>query len=142
MLFKKILVATDGSEFSRHALALAVEMAKNNQADLEIMHAINPLPYITSEAGSQFFVLTPEQIAEIGQQIMDITSEDIDFGQIAVTKKVVYGYPVAEILEEAEKGFELIVMGTRGHSAFGGAIIGSVTQRILGEAKCPVLIVK
>jgi nucleotide-binding universal stress UspA family protein len=52
------------------------------------------------------------------------------------------GNPAVEIIAESTKGFDLIVIGTSGHSPLGGAIVGSVTQKVIGKAACPVLAIK
>jgi len=141
-MFKKILVATDGSEYSRHALTEAVEIASCNGGEIKLIFVIDPMPYTWPLAGSPIYMLTDEQIREIGKKIMDATTRGIDLKQIPIQKKILTGNSATKILEEIGESTDLVVMGTRGHGAFGGAIIGSVTQRVAGEAKCPLLIVK
>ena len=141
-MFKKILIATDASIYSRHAVTAAIDIAKKYNASIKLIHVIKPLPYSSAEVGSQFFEITAEQSEKIGKEVMGTTLKDIDTQGIEIETMVVIGYPANDILSESEKGYDLIVMGTRGHSSIGGAILGSVTQRVLGEAKCPVLIVK
>lgn len=141
-MFKKILAATDGSEYSRHALTEAVEIASSTGGEIRLIFVIDPMPYIWPLAGSPIYMLTDEQIHDIGKKVMDGTLRGIDLKQIPVTKKILAGNPAVKILEECGDDTDLVVMGTRGHGAFSGALIGSVTQRVVGSAKCPVLIVK
>ena len=58
-----------------------------------------------------------------------------------ITKKVVDGFPSTEIIEEAENGFDLIVMGSRGHSFLDELILGSVSKRVVDGSNVPVLVV-
>ncbi|SMC90327.1 universal stress protein [Papillibacter cinnamivorans] len=141
-MFKKIMVATDGSEYSRHALTQAVEIASCTGGEIKLVFVIDPMPYTWPLAGSPIYMLTDEQIHDIGKKILDGTLRGIDLKQIPVTKKILAGNPSAKILEECGENTDLVVMGTRGHGAFSGALIGSVTHRVAGGAKCPVLIVK
>lgn len=67
--------------------------------------------------------------------------KDIDLGNVTLSKKHTTGHPASTILDEMKREFDLVVMGTRGHGVLTGAIVGSVTQRVLAHAQCPVLIV-
>lgn len=69
------------------------------------------------------------------------TLKDIDIGNVQLLKKHSPGYPAISILEEMKREFDLVVMGTCGHGVFTGAVLGSVTQRVLAHAQCPVLVV-
>jgi len=142
-MFKKILVSTDASEYSRRAMLAAVDIAAKYGAAIDLMYVFKPASYfVTAELGSEHVIFTEQQIAAVGAKVIEETIKDIDTGQIPISKKVKSGYPATEILKESEKGIDLVIMGTRGHGPIGGALVGSVTQRILAEAKCPVLVVK
>ncbi|KUG03442.1 uspa [hydrocarbon metagenome] len=78
----------------------------------------------------------------MGEQILNATLKGIDVSQVIVSKKTVTGYPASEIIDEIKRGFDLVVMGSRGHRPLVGAVLGSVTQRVLADAPCPVLVVK
>jgi len=65
----------------------------------------------------------------------------IRLGKVPLLKKGSSGYPASSILDEIKREFDLVVMGTRGHGVFAGAVLGSVTQRVLARASCPVLVV-
>lgn len=141
-MIKRILVATDASEYSRHALSAAIEYAKQFQAEIELLHVVSQPSIGYPELSGYFFAYSEEQVNEIGKQILDETLKGIDIGQVKISRKVVSGYPQTAILDEIKRDIDLVIMGTRGHSPIGGALIGSVTQRILAEAPCPVLVVK
>lgn len=141
-MFRKILVATDGSEFSRHAFAAAVEMAKGFGSEIELLHVIMKHPYIIASEVSAGIDMTNMEYEALSKTAMEETMKGIDVGEIKVETKIVYGYPSQVVVEEAKKGADLIVMGTKGHGPWAGAIMGSVTQRVVSNAPCPVLVVK
>ena len=67
----------------------------------------------------------------------------IDTGNVAIEKKQKAGHPGSVILEEiVNEKIDLVVMGNRGYGPIAGAMLGSVSQRILTKAECPVMIVK
>jgi len=137
-MYKRILVPTDGSAASRNALIEALELAKKFNAQVELFY-VGP----TSEAYDIEYnmYITPEQIEKNGELILEATLKDIDIGNVQLLRKHSPGYPAISILEEMKREFDLVVMGTRGHGAFTGAVLGSVTQRVLAHAQCPVLVV-
>ncbi|MBP1920216.1 universal stress protein [Youngiibacter multivorans] len=138
-MYKKILVATDGSDYSRRAFEVALEMAKHFQSELEILHVIQD--YMKGESNVEVKI-TKEQVEAVSKEIMEKTKGETDTGEVRITTKTAFGYPASVIIEEANAGFDLIVMGTKGHGPWGGAIMGSVTQRVAGAVNCPVLVVK
>ena len=144
-MFKNILVASDASEYSRHAFAAAVELAKKFDAEIMILHVISQafdydyrgLPV----SGTSLY--SDEKIADIGEKVMHTTIEGIETGNVAYSMKTLLGFPSKTIIEILEKdNFDLVVMGSRGHGLIPGALMGSVTMRVLGSAPCPVLVVR
>lgn len=141
-MFKKILVPTDGSENSRRAFAHAVQCARPLQAEIELLHVTftpEALGYVLSEG-----VAVPQEQFNInGEQALQITLNSVDDQGVAVHKKLIPGHPAVVILEEIKKeAIDLVVMGSRGFGPIAGSLLGSVSQRVLHGAACPVLIVK
>jgi len=141
-MYKRILVPTDGSESSRRALIAALEFAKKFNSEVELFH-VTP----TSEAYYGYHmgfnnIISQDQSNKNGELALEITLKGIDIGGVHLSKKHVSGHAVSGILDEIRREFDLVVMGTTGHGALTGAIIGSVTQRVLPQSPCPVLIVK
>jgi nucleotide-binding universal stress UspA family protein len=141
-MFKKILVATDGSEYSRHAFSAAVEIARGFGSEIELLHVIMKHPHIMASEVSAGIDMTSMEYEAISKTAIEDTMVGIDVGEIKVETKIVHGYPSQEVVEEAKKGADLIVMGTKGHGPWAGAIMGSITQRVVSNAPCPVLVVK
>ncbi|MEA4902568.1 universal stress protein [Desulfitobacterium sp.] len=141
-MFKKILVPTDGSENSRRAFAYAVQFARLLQAEIELLHVTftpEALGYVLSEG----VAVPQEQFNLNGEQALQITLSRVDTQEVPVRKKRRPGHPAAVILEEIKKeAIDLVVMGSRGFGPIAGSLLGSVSQRVLHGAVCPVLIVK
>jgi nucleotide-binding universal stress UspA family protein len=141
-VFNKILVPTDGSDNAMKAANLAVDFARGVQpVEVEI---INVYPVITVNPEGFFS-------AESYQEMLDREAEKITATTLALFEnadlkaQVVYrgGDAGAEIARYAEEeGFDLIIMGTRGAGAFSAWVVGSVAQKVVSRASCPVLLVK
>jgi len=139
-MFGKILVVTDGSEYSRHALSVAIELAKQNDSKITLLHVINPQPYQIPPIAAHYF---QQLVQEIGKKTMEKTVKGIDECQVPIEKKIRIGNAAREILAEIKEGeAELAVMGARGQGALRAAVMGSVAQKVVAEAGCPVLVVK
>ncbi|NLB51484.1 MAG: universal stress protein [Syntrophomonadaceae bacterium] len=138
-MIKKILVPTDGSGYSRRALKTAVEYSKVFGAEIEILHVVSePLGIYDFN----LYHVTDEQLEEAGKRIMAATSKDLDLSEVSFKSKVVSGYPASEIINAANDNVDLIVIGSQGRRPLVGALLGSVTQRVLAVTRCPVLVVK
>lgn len=119
-----------------------MESAKCFGADILLLFVFTQPLYYGKFAGSQFADLTKNQIDEIGEKVFRATLKDVDTGNVSISKKIDEGQPAQKILEELERGIDLVVMGSRGHGAISGAVTGSVTQKVLALAPCPIMVVK
>ncbi|HUZ83720.1 MAG TPA: universal stress protein [Gaiellales bacterium] len=136
-MFNKIIWATDGSEAADHALTLVRELAAA-PAKLVVVHdhellagRAGGLPVVADE---------PEIQTKIGKQVADLRDTGIDV-HLRMSKGMQSraAHVIADIA--VDEGADLIVVGTRGHGPVAGVILGSVTQRLLHLAPCPVLAV-
>lgn len=142
-MFKKILVATDASEYSRRALKTALKVALEFDAEVELLYVTYIREAYWGYNVTYSFLVPQEQIEEAGELALQATLEGIDIGNVSLKKKNVLGHPATMILEEVEKeGIDLVVMGSHGYGPITGSLLGSVSQRVLQRAECPVLIVK
>ncbi|MCB1306993.1 MAG: universal stress protein [Leptospiraceae bacterium] len=138
---KKILVPVDGSKDSAHALEAAEAMARNAKATLtvlEVVEEFGPLPgyYEAAPAGQDRTKWISDQRFEKVHPILEETSVKWD-------RKVVEGFPADKIVEVAEDGkYDLIVIGSRGLSALGRFLMGSVSDRVIHHAPCSVMVVR
>lgn len=142
-MFKKILVPTDASDYSKRSLEIALELARKFQAEVEVFHVTyTPQDYwgYTVTYGA---TVAQEDLNKNGQLALDLTVAGINTDGVVLAKVLEAGHPVSKILEEIEKmKIDLVVMGSHGYGVVAGSVFGSVSQRILQKAPCPVLIAK
>ena len=136
-MFQTIVLALDGSEGSRRATPLAVELARRDNARLVIAHVAEK---VAGKGGGDRYVDEDEIKQGIRKQGDELKEQGIDAS--VEMANVVIGGPAHAIAEIANRaGADLIVVGTRGHSAVTGLLLGGVTQRLLHIADRPVLAV-
>jgi nucleotide-binding universal stress UspA family protein len=140
---KKILVPTDFSECSEAALRYGFELAHTFNATLHLLHVVED-PNTTPWAAEGF----PLSLVEVLEGLQDESRKrllasvpDADRGRVVVFCPI--ASPVPEILRYAKDEFiDLIVMGTHGRGVVAHALIGSVAERVVRRAPCPVLTVR
>ena len=143
---KRILCPVDFSETSDLALLYAISLARAFGAELEVLHVV--APPVTSLPGEHFlgdFVqVDMEALATACRERVDrLLAETPSAEKLQVTPTVVCGIPYLEIIRIAgEKATDLLVMGTHGRSGIEHLLIGSVAERVVRKAPCPVLTVK
>lgn len=146
----KILVATDGSEFSNAAVEKCVELfGRSADGQIRVIIAAEPV-YTPAEP----FALSAEYIQELEsaarQKAADVLSqtearmrEALPDNDISLTTAVVKGYANQAIVEEAERwGADLIILGSHGYGLWRRALLGSVSNSVLHHAPCSVLVVR
>lgn len=138
-MFNTIICATDGSGHADRALRLASELARANSATLHVAHIVEK-QVSTRTAGQDLYYGEDEIAAKISRQVAELQS---DGGFQTTVETIPSTVSVAKRIAEVARASDadLIVVGTRGRSALVGAIGGSVTQRLLHIANCPVLAV-
>ena len=143
MRFHKILVALDFSEPSRNALTAACEEAAVSGAELVLLHIWQPVGY--AYAGPEFPLALVESYQRQARQSLDEWKRAAEqVGVKRVTTKLLTGTPWHEIVEVArdDKTIDLIMLGTHGHTGLRHALLGSVAERIVRHAPCPVLVMR
>ena len=156
-LFKKILVAQDGSESSQRAAQAALELAEKLKADLVVLHAIiPPTSYyhstIASPTGMSLPAPSQHEIdayyayaRKVALGIVGETESKAKKQGIHVKTEIPEAVSsiVETIVNHASKeNVDLIVVGTRGLGGFKKMLLGSVSSGIVSHAHCPVLIVR
>jgi len=134
-MFKTIVLALDGSDGSKEAVPLAVELAKRDGAKIVIAHVEED---IVGKGGGAIHATEDEIQADIRKQAEELSGQGIE--TTVEMRSVMLGGPAHAIDAIANQaGADLVVLGTRGHTAVGGLLLGSVTQRLLHIASRPVL---
>jgi nucleotide-binding universal stress UspA family protein len=143
---KKILVATDFSEPSDAALAYGRELARTFAASLTVLHIVDNI--LTRAYGAEGVVLVDQElqreIETSAQRQVDALLFDEDRQALgAVGLVITSNSPSAAIVTYArDASVDLIVMGTHGRGAIAQLLMGSVAERVVRIAPCPVLTVR
>ena len=140
---RRIVVGVDGSPSSQAALVWAMRQAELAGATVEAVMAWH-YPIMINRAA--WALVTPEDEAEIESLGATKLSEAIaeaaaPHGQVQVRAAVRQGN-AAQVLLDAADSADLLVVGSRGHGGFAGALLGSVSQHCVHHAKCPIVIVR
>ena len=143
MNIQRILLPTDFSDLGEQAKAFAFELTERFDAELHVLHVLevhlSPMP--------QFFMgLAPPTKIEESERIVRNSLEELIspswMEQHSVVLATAKGPPFVEIIRYARaNNIDLIVMGTHGRSGLTHALIGSVAERVVRKAPCPVLTV-
>jgi len=144
--FTRILVPTDFSIQSESALAYARELAERFGASIHLLHVLED-PYATSAYATEVYGYLPPGLKETWQknaeEKLDTLLPAADRIRLGVTSAVIFGRPAAAIVEYAEEEkADLIVMGTHGRGGVTHLLLGSVAERVVRAAPCPVLTVR
>jgi nucleotide-binding universal stress UspA family protein len=142
IVLRSVLTATDFSEPANRALDYAKGIAESFGAVLHIVHVAADVmledPMLTASSLEEIRESADSALAKIDERI---TADER--GRLGVRTAVLQGEPHDAILAYAdEHKIELIVLGTHGRGAIEQFILGSVAERIVRHAKCPVLTVK
>jgi nucleotide-binding universal stress UspA family protein len=141
---KKILIATDGSSSALQAVELGLELAEEHQAEPIFVH-VAPAADVLPVAGFAMAgpVSVPHELADADRSSLDEAYGLADEQGIEARTKLLSGDAAKQILAYADEiDADLIVVGSRGLGAIGSALLGSVSRKVLHDAKRPVLIVR
>ncbi|HEY1306600.1 MAG TPA: universal stress protein [Vicinamibacterales bacterium] len=139
----RILVATDFSAASADALTLAKTLAERFDASLHLLHVLED-PYVTGAFAAEMYAPPPAGLRESwmksAEASIDAQLTPQEKAAFNATTNVVFGPTAATIVERAAAlGVDLIVMGTHGRGGVAHLLMGSVAERVVRTAKCPVL---
>ena len=145
---KCILVPTDFSNFADNALRQAVDIAKQYHAKIFLLHVIGDHIRQCIED----YCLSDAVVKEIEQDSMMASLDNLkkeinrlsdDSSDIEISSYVKRGVPSEEVLrEQEEKDIDLIVMASHGRTGISRILIGSVAEKVMRGAKCPVMLVR
>jgi universal stress protein A len=142
---RRILVPTDFSRFSQIALRYASAFADKFAAELYLLHVVQDLAVFIPDMITVAPPPAPtvEQMTRAVHDAFDRIVKENQLERFTVHREVREGTPFYEIIRFAqEQDIDLIVMGTHGHTGLAHMLLGSVTEKVVRKAPCPVLTVR
>jgi universal stress protein A len=144
MEIRRILAPTDFSELSKQGLKSALELAEAFGAKLLLLYVVEPPPYpvegiVPSHLGATMLDdLERQATNDLAQMLSETQASTMD-----VARRVVVGIPYRKIVDVAEEEkIDLIVMTTHGRTGLSHLVMGSVAEKIVRTAPCPVLTIR
>jgi nucleotide-binding universal stress UspA family protein len=141
----RILVPTDFSKHSQNALTYAVAFAEKFGAELYLLHIVQDLAVFLPDAVTAGPPVLPptEQLTSAVASALERIIKDNHLEHLNIKPEVREGTPFYEIVRFAkEMNIDLIVMGTHGRAGLAHVLLGSVTEKVVRKAPCPVLTVR
>ncbi|WP_168793967.1 universal stress protein [Paraburkholderia aromaticivorans] len=145
-MYKRILVAIDGSETSEHAFDSALQLARDNGAQLQPLYVVDN-PLMAYDASGYDPTILRDACIEEGQRLMADALARMKHENVAGTPRIVDVAPIGEDISERirisanEFNADLLVLGTHGRRGFKRLFLGSVAERVVRSASLPVLLV-
>jgi nucleotide-binding universal stress UspA family protein len=147
---KRILVGVDGSPASLKAVELAADLAKKCGAEITLLTVVPRSPPAVDagyeeyariehiqEPPKEFVVAAAEKVLDRARRMA------VAKGATPIAAESAFGDPTRELIAEAEdRNADLVVVGSRGHGRLAGLLLGSVAQKLVSHAPCPVLVVR
>jgi nucleotide-binding universal stress UspA family protein len=143
----KILLATDGSKFSNKAADYGLDMAKKLGADVVALYVIN-MKHFEIYALEHHDDITGYEDENLkmrkeGEEALDFVVTRAREKGMNLTTRIVRGYPADEIMKAAkDEGADLIIVGNLGRTGIERMLMGSVSEAVVRQAPCPVLVVR
>jgi len=145
MHLKKILVPCDFSSYAEHALTWAVRLAQQKKAQIILIYAVpifSRLSYTDVPVLVEIPKLETKLVAEGEAQMKKFLAEH-NTGQVPIEPRVMLGDAFAVICHVAEEEqVDLIVLGSHGRTGLAHVFLGSVAERVVRHAPCPVLVAR
>lgn len=137
---RKILIATDGSEYTKEAVYQGLHLAKVLGAEVTALYVIDQTSFVSFPIDSSIVSVYSLLENEGKRAVEEVKKQGEELG-VKVTTVVAEGSPTRKIVEMAAN-MDLVVMGTLGRSALSKLFMGSVAERVTRYAPCPVLVVR
>jgi len=139
-LFSRILVAVDGSESAKKAFEKSIYLAQKCNSKLDVIHVV--LDYTYGGDSAATFELI-EELKENGMKILEQCKSHAIKNNVLAETILEVGDHAQVIIDIANKNnYDLIIMGSRGMSAFKELLLGSVSFKVMHHARCPVMVVR
>lgn len=142
-MYKRILVALDGSQLAEQVLPYTKVLAKGLSAKVVLFRAYNPIPDAAYPPSGAAWDRMAALIKQDAEEYLAATAKTLKSAGLDVSTSAAFGYPAQQILDEAQRQPNtLIVMSTHGRSGIVRGVLGSVADRVLRTGSVPVFLVK
>jgi nucleotide-binding universal stress UspA family protein len=142
-MFRRLLMAFDGSPHAQQALAEAIDLAQTNRGTLTVI-SVAPAPSVWAMSGYDVPIDVDRVSKELEREYQSMLDGAVSRipADVSVTKILKQGAAGREIAGEANAGgYDLVVMGSRGRGELRSLLLGSVSHRVLQSSHVPVLVV-
>jgi len=140
-LYEKILIATDGSEYTKNAVDYGIDLAKNTGAKLLTIFVIDTAAFASIPMDAAWESMY-ELLKQEGDAAIKYVTDKAKAEGLEVEGNLIEGHPADEIIKYSEKNsVSLIIMGTLGKSGLDRFLLGSVAEKVVRNSKIPVLVV-
>jgi len=141
-LYRKILLATDGSESAKKATDDAVELSRLSGAKIYAVYVIDRSTYSSVPEDLEWEEAMYTWFRELGEEAVSYVEKAAKDAGLQVESVLLEGHPAEEIVNFAEKnGMDLIIIGSLGKSKVERFLIGSISEKVVRNSKVPVLVV-
>lgn len=140
MFFDKILVPTDGSEYTKAAARKAMELAKLSGGKITALYVMDQTIFtnVPMDTAVMNVYRTLETEGNAALDFVNSLGKEYD---VEVEIKLAEGVPIKVILEMS-KEYDIIVIGTLGRTGMAKLLMGSVAEKVVRASKCPVMVVR
>src|SRR2546426_8006975 len=141
-MFKKIIVAYDGSEMARRAFAAALDLAKQSRSELHILSVVESLPRYAETTINDVDEMEEKVARYFGEMQQPAIEEAAKAGVVLITR-VRPGHAARALVDYVtEVSGDLLVLGHSGHSSLWGTFLGTTADKVVRHAPCSVLVVR
>ena len=140
MAFNKILVPTDGSEYTKAAVRKAMELAKLSGGKITALYVLDQT-ILTNMPMDTAVMNVYNTLEKEGKEAVDFVRDLGAQESVEVEVVIKEGTPVKVILDESAN-YDIIVMGTLGRTGMSKLLMGSIAERVVRASQCPVLVVR
>lgn len=138
-----LLVPVDFSDYADQALAYAIELAQSLRARITLVHVIHLTPLAMGDISATTLVPYLEDMERTAQEYIQAALERVRRAGLQGDSVLVQGIPFQAIIETArDHNVDLIVMGTHGRTGLTHVLMGSVAEKVVRLAPCPVLVTR
>lgn len=141
-MYKKILIATDGSKNSERAALHGIKLAKPLNAEVIGVYVIDVSAFLTLPE-TVVWDNVKDLLYKEGEKAIEFIKKEAEKEGVRVRTVIREGSPAKDIVELAEKeNADVIIMGTAGRTGLDRFLLGSISEKVVRTAKCPVTVIK